>query len=87
MDGTQTYIAHETAVCRNPHHSSNRDFRITRVDYIRKNVTRLSVGPLMMCQVFSVSYKIVYRWVATNCCFMNYIIHPETNLKTRAQPW
>lgn len=28
--------------------------------YFRKNVTRLSVGVLMMCQVFAVSRKILY---------------------------
>jgi hypothetical protein len=29
-DEFQENIAHETAVCRNPHNSSNGDFRITR---------------------------------------------------------
>jgi hypothetical protein len=32
-------------------------------------MTCLSVGVLRNCQVFSVSCKTVYRWVATDCCF------------------
>ena len=38
------------------------------------NITCLSVGLLRICQVFSVSCKIVYWWITTNCCFMNDIV-------------
>ena len=39
--------------------------------HYHKNITCLRVGHLMICQVFSVSCKTVYRWVMTNCCFMS----------------
>ena len=39
--------------------------------YSRKNITCLSVGLLMICKNVSVSCKIVYRWVTTNCHFMS----------------
>jgi hypothetical protein len=42
--------------------------------YFHENITCLSVGLLMICQVFSVSCKIVYRWVTANCCFMSDIL-------------
>jgi hypothetical protein len=35
-----------------------------------KNMTSLSVGLLMIGQVYSVSCRNVYRWVKANCCFM-----------------
>ena len=43
--------------------------------YFRQNVTRLSVGLLMICHIFAVSCKIVYRWVTTNCCCMSDMRH------------
>jgi hypothetical protein len=52
--------------------------------YFRQHITHLIVGVLVMCQTFSVSCKIVYRWVTTNCCFMSDIVHPQTKLKSRA---
>ena len=39
--------------------------------YFCENMTNLNVGLLRICQVFSVSYKIAYRWVMTNCCFVS----------------
>ena len=38
--------------------------------YFRKNITRLSVDLLRICQVFLSPVQFVYRWVTTNCCFM-----------------
>jgi hypothetical protein len=35
-----------------------------------ENITCLSVGLLRIRQVSSVSSKIVYNWVTTNCCCM-----------------
>ena len=34
----------------------------------KKNLACLCVDLLWICQIFSVSCKIVYRWVMTNCC-------------------
>ena len=42
--------------------------------YFPKNVTCLSVGLVRIGQVFSVSYKIVYRWVTTDSCCMSDIV-------------
>ena len=39
--------------------------------YFRKNMTRLNVGLLRICQVFSFSCKIVYRWHTRICSFMS----------------
>lgn len=38
------------------------------VKMLCKKTAHLSVGPLMICQVFSVFCKTVYSWVMTNCC-------------------
>jgi len=35
-----------------------------------KNITSLSVGLLMIGQVYCVSCRTGYRWVTANCCFM-----------------
>jgi hypothetical protein len=43
--------------------------------HFNKNMTRLSVGMLTTCQVFSVSCKTVYWWVRTNCCFVSDILN------------
>ena len=43
--------------------------------YIKKK-TCLNVGLLRSCQVFSVSCKIVYGGVKTNCCFMSDMLFP-----------
>jgi hypothetical protein len=40
-----------------------------------KGVTWLCVGLLRVRQVFSVSYKIICRWVTTNCCSLSDISH------------
>jgi hypothetical protein len=55
--------------------------------YFRKNMTWLSGGLLRICQVFSVSYKIVYRRVTTSDRFMSdtYVhIYIHTNVCTVA---
>lgn len=41
-----------------------------------KNITRLNVGLLRSCQVFSVSCKTVYGGVVTNCCFRSDMLFP-----------
>ena len=46
--------------------------------HFHKNGTCLSVGLLMIAQVFSVSCKIVCCWVLTYCCFMNNICSSHT---------
>jgi hypothetical protein len=42
--------------------------------HICKDITRLIVG-LLMSQVLSVLYKIVYQHVIKNCCFVSDILH------------
>jgi hypothetical protein len=47
--------------------------------YFHKNLTCLSVNLLMICKVFSVSCKIVYQWVMTNCLFHEYYYRKGEN--------
>ena len=42
-----------------------------------KNMTCLNAVLLRMCQIFSVSCKIVCLWVTTNCCFMSSVLQRE----------
>jgi hypothetical protein len=39
--------------------------------YFHKNVTCLDVDLLQICQVLSVSFKIVYKWARANCCSLS----------------
>jgi hypothetical protein len=41
---------------------------------LRKNTTCLNVRLLRIRQFFSVSCKIVFLWVMTNCCFMGDVL-------------
>jgi hypothetical protein len=43
-------------------------------DIFHKNIIYLNVCLLRICQVFSVSCKIVSSWVTTDCCFMSDMI-------------
>lgn len=45
--------------------------------YFPKNLTSLNVGLLRVDQICCVSRKIVYRCVATNCCFTKEIACPR----------
>jgi len=59
--------------------------------YIRKNTTCLSGGLLRIGQVFSVSCKIMYQWVMTNCLYMQdifcWIIDYCTLVISNGQNW
>jgi hypothetical protein len=75
------YSAHETAICCNPHNSSNWYSRITKqLGYTKKKPFLLvfscvRVHLFMIYQVLSVSCKTVYQWIMTNCCFMSDSLH------------
>lgn len=52
--------------------------------YFRKNIS-LSDGLLRIGQVSSLSCKISYGWITTNCCFMSCIIYKLWSVETLCQ--
>jgi len=59
---TPTLLDRKNAICQNVV-STKKLLPL----YFHKNIIRLNVGPLMICQVFfSVSCKTVYLWVTRN---------------------
>jgi hypothetical protein len=49
----------------------NVELKKLLIGYFRKNITFFSVELLMICQVFCVCCKVLYRWITASCSFMS----------------